>query len=590
MSPNHTGRPIAAAILIALVSLLVACDLPTEGPSFSTEAEVNAPILARGTYTFLGGPGDAPVLIDTTTTTFSNLFVVDPADGTVTLEIEAGTFDVGRFQEDVFEVGIRQLGTALVGPGGSGSAGLEAQAEATVDFRDDRILTPAGLELSGADRVSVNTMQLTDDQMRDGEPVNGLELILENQSATDLTDGEGGPPRIRLIRGDGSEVGSVTFDAPIPPGESATGILDLTGQEITADMVYELAVSGEAEFIRQTLPLLYASAILDIFAPESFAFSVTGDVDADGRLDLTDDARSRRLALGSPFIDGLDLEGSELILTTNSSVQADAELVGAFLGSRRDGQRAFLGGREAFGVAADDPLVDVFQKDGAPVAADDLLRLGIGDAPREEPVTDERILDNDNSTVEAFINNLPNEVRFSGKTRVQVDGSFARLRQPVTLDAALRLRLPLSFRSGFTLRDTLDLNLTGLRDLTDPDQIAQMTGAELIIAYENALPMGADVALTFQDAANEPTVTVAESLDLQPAPKATDTGLSDGTQTGALSVPLGADDLRALRESRFVELAFDFETGDGAVPSRLRAADTLLLSMRGHFNLLIDTD
>jgi hypothetical protein len=316
----------------------------------------------------------------------------------------------------------------------------------------------------------------------------------------------------------------------------------------------------------------------------SFAVNVTPDANGDGRLDVGRDAEAKTASfegLGgiASQVDGVQLQGSEFTMSFETDVGADARFVAAIQGEHDDG-RLFLGGEGRRAVEPTAPARDAFLNNGTPVAPEKLIQFDVEGAPSTEPVTRSVTLNEANSNVDAFISRLPDRVRLSGKTRI--DEGRVRLRRPVTFNAGLNARVPLSFAESFSYRDTLDADLGDLRQITDPDTTdVTISAATLTIEYTNTIPVGFDVALTFVDENGEDAVSIpdaGESLRLRPAPK-TEAGTAASSREGQLAVELTGEEVRTLADGRTARLSLTLDQQEQGPPVRVRADDTLQLSL-----------
>ena len=316
---------------------------------------------------------------------------------------------------------------------------------------------------------------------------------------------------------------------------------------------------------------------------DSYTVNVTPDANGDGKLDVGDNAEAQTASFDgfggiASQLDGLELRGSEFTMSFETDVGADARFVSAIQGKGDDGRR-FLKGQGSRAVASTDPASDAFLNEGVPVAAGDLIQFDVQGAPSNDPVTRSITLTETNSNVDAFISSLPNRVRLAGKTRIK-QGRI-RLRRPVTFDAGLNVRVPLSFTGDLTYRDTLDADLTELSEVTDPDKDVTISAAALQIAYANAIPIGFDVDVTIVDENGENAVPIpgqGESLRLRPAPK-TDEGTAASAREGELSVDLTEEEVRTLAEGKKLRLQLTMDQQDQGPAVRVRADDTIQLSL-----------
>jgi len=316
----------------------------------------------------------------------------------------------------------------------------------------------------------------------------------------------------------------------------------------------------------------------------SFAVNVTTDANGDGRLDVGRDAEAQTASfegLGgiASQVDGVQLRGSEFTMSFETDVGADARFVAAIQGEHDDG-RLFLSGEGHRAVDPRDPARNGFLNNGRPVAPEKLIQFDVEGAPSTDPVARSVTLNETNSNVDAFISRLPDRVRLAGKARIE-EGRV-RLRRPVTFNAGLNARVPLSFAGSFSYRDTLDADLGDLSQITDPDTTdVTITAAILTVEYANAIPIGFDVALTFVDENGEDAVSIpgaGEALRVKPAPK-TEAGTAASSREGQLAVELTGEEVRSLADGRTARLSLTLDQQEQGPPVRVRADDALQLSL-----------
>jgi hypothetical protein len=230
-------------------------------------------------------------------------------------------------------------------------------------------------------------------------------------------------------------------------------------------------------------------------------------------------------------------------------------------------------------VSASDPVADDFERAGTPIGADRLLQFDVEKGPAGTVVGRRLTLTDAHADVDAFLAQLPTHVRFVGKTRIE--GGRAHLQRPVRLDVGVGVRLPLSFDGGFVYRDTLGADLSGMAALTDPDKTVSVSSARLQVQYATEIPVGFEGTLVVLDADGTRSLTLPaddRTLALEPAPK-TDEGTAAGTHTGTIGLDLSADEVRALARGDRVRLRLRIDQQDQGPPVRVRADDTIRLSL-----------
>lgn len=324
---------------------------------------------------------------------------------------------------------------------------------------------------------------------------------------------------------------------------------------------------------------------------DPFSAELTTDSDGDGLIDPLDDSEAIVSDVGSfgPLEDvtGFQLSGTELAINVTTSVTADLDLYGMLVGEDEAGNRYFLQGRGSFAVATSDSLVASFTVGGVAARADQMFRLPLTTNGRPgQPTTHSLILNQQNSNVDAFLSALPTRLRFVGKAVVSSVGGRVELQQPLNLDLAVAATVPLNVTGEFGLERTLSADLSALGDLTDPSTTFTAERASLTLDYANAIPLGLAVRLEFVDALGATTVVLpadGSTLALEAAPTGTD-GFSSATARGSLSLEVDDATLRELSRSSNVRLSLTFTTS-GPTASRIRAQDTIDLSLRGDFDV-----
>ena len=327
---------------------------------------------------------------------------------------------------------------------------------------------------------------------------------------------------------------------------------------------------------------------------EPISFEVTPDADDDGVIDIMDPSESEVSTFADEAdvgtnIDTLPIEGTTFTLRFTTDISGDATLVGALLGRTADGDEVYLAGRADRAVAPADSLVGRFVADGTPIAADNLIQLDIEGAPIGETAERTIELSPSNSTIDAFTAALPEEVRFVGIALLNGD-QRVQLSSPLRLDAALDLSVPLRLREDFVYRDTIEVDLTELEEITDDTEDASVTSAALQVDYENGIPLGATATIDVLDATGATLLTFPNDDDspIRIVPAAVD---ADGRPTEArasgVSIPLSNSELQTLTRGTAIRLQLDFET-DGDQSASLRANDELRFSVRADVDTAVD--
>ncbi|ARA94655.1 hypothetical protein AWN76_016845 [Rhodothermaceae bacterium RA] len=325
---------------------------------------------------------------------------------------------------------------------------------------------------------------------------------------------------------------------------------------------------------------------------EPFSVSMTEDADGDGRLELLSEDEAVVASFGdfselSRRLDGLQLAGSALTFSLTTNLAAGLDVYGAIVGTTADGERVFLSGRGDYAVAPSDSLVGRFTLGGVPLPAEQLIRFRLSgaDGP-DQPRTNTIVLDGDNSTVDAFISKLPQNLRFVGKAVVASDGRV-ELREPFELDAAIHANIPLNIGGRFTVVDTVEADLSDLADLTRPDETVTLEQATLRVSYDNGIPLGISAQMDVLGPQGDVLLTLPNTEDgvLRLAAAPTDeAGLATDLAAGEIEFPVSRDDLRTLAEGERIQLRLTVQPSGDEV-ARLRATDRLRIALKGDIRL-----
>lgn len=612
---------IVGPILGSCLVLLAGCDLPTESPSFRTKTDVESPLVAENTYSFLGGPqSQFEPLVDTTTSTFDSLFTVgeDPKDvaleqriddfaiGTLdgALDEAAGTLSLenSSFKEDLHSLGGDGSGTAELPNIVVYEKGTLTMADnESVAFAEDEHyvrVTDASVEMTSATieptHEVFDTLDYTYPDVRrppyQDEDSLVVRFVRDPCSSNPCDDGTFEFQKANLDQGFTINPDTVQV-YPNKNTLADQGTIDFgirarlnEGHEVSDDET--LSVSG-AMSIEQF-------QLLEVSASEAkpFTVNVTSDANGDGNLDIADDDETQTASFDgfkgiTNRVEGLRIASTTLDLSIDAEniASTDAELYAALLGTSETDRVYLAGTGDGTSVSSPVPYDNTFVDGGSAIDLSNLIqfKLDLEDAVLGQPAQRTIQIDEQNSTVSDFINALPTQIRLAGQAHMNSDAGDLRLRKPLFLDAGFLLSLPLQIEGSFTVRDTMTADFSGLRDLTDPDQTLNISKAEFLIDYVNELPLGADVEMTILDAQDAPVATLPrnDQARLEPAPKDAD-GAAAGAKQGTLTFNLGEseDELRALANGQKILLRLTVIQDDDQTAARMRADDTLRLSLR----------
>ncbi|MEQ9308950.1 MAG: hypothetical protein RLN90_05805 [Balneolaceae bacterium] len=202
----------------------------------------------------------------------------------------------------------------------------------------------------------------------------------------------------------------------------------------------------------------------------------------------------------SSQIDGLEFTQATLSINYESNIGVPTTIYSAFLGTNGDGDEVFLRGKSGQNaeVQAGDPI-DGILRNGVQLLPEQMIKFELEPSVSGGLETFTLTFDSTNSTVTDFLNNLPSEIRFVGKAIVNESGSEATITSPLEFDPKISVDLPLAFRTTNETVFTDTTEVDALQDLPSPEDDANITEGILQISYENGLPLGFSLSLTFID-------------------------------------------------------------------------------------------
>lgn len=610
-------------LVVAAVGVLFArCDMPTEAPSFSFDAKVKAPLFLESSYQLLGSSASpSQVFIDTTNGSIDTLFQTTGASNKVNLTQEISGFELGSLDGAIPEVSLEPFSFAV--------AGGEMQQTGTAAGGKQAVLP--GVNISNSFSIedtlalNIDNVSFTDESehidLKAGELVisrlvNGFDIGFKVVTITF--------PNIRAAPYGQDDALRLTFtgSAPAPdPHRFPKLKANSTRQNIRVALEgYRLiptnnqlayTISGETEEYTGTETIQDEDEIRGDMIAEglsikqltatvsSIEVDVTKDVDGDGRLELSNNDEAQVIPLEglgrlSEQLKGLQVRGSELRLQLKTNLPASAEIYAAIAGTNDSGNTVYLTGQKDYAVQGSELQATTFSGKSGTLSETELVKLPVPEAA--DPTGDKSrvvsiVLNADNSTVDAFLSNLPREIRLVATARLNPgQPRKTTLQPPLQLNSSLHAQIPLTLAGeSFTVQDTVAADFAGLQEDPKADQPLEFQKGELRITYENGWPIGADLQLKVVDANYQPIGIsfggTQKPLDVEPA------HLEEGTQKnsakGTLQLGLTEDQLDVLGQGRHIIYEVAVRTDEGQTVA-LRADDTISLALRGEFTMRIN--
>jgi hypothetical protein len=213
----------------------------------------------------------------------------------------------------------------------------------------------------------------------------------------------------------------------------------------------------------------------------------------------------------SKQLDGLEFTRAKLSIDYTSNIGIPTTIYAAIMGVDGDGEEFFLAGLNGSDKQVlDSDNITGLLKNGEALGTDQLIKFSLDTPPSGQTLTSSIEFNGDNSTVVDFLNNLPNEIRFIGKAIINEDGEAATIATPLEFSPSFAVDLPLAFQTttAATFSDTTETD--ALENLPNPDDEGGLTikGGQVIINYENGLPLGFGLDLELLDATNSTITTI----------------------------------------------------------------------------------
>ncbi len=639
-SSQASWWPLTVAALTFIT--LVGCDVPTgnSSPSINTDTEISTPLVQEKTFTFLGGPNsEFDPLIDTTSSDFDSLFEVESSNNDISVVQEIDNFDIGNlnealdnatgsltFDQKTFDetfIDLQKEGFTFAGERQIGVLNVELQRSAT-----------ANIPVRGSNRVAfkksqnnyvelgpttIEVQNITSSPTAPGGVFDSLRFTYpdirvepygeDNQLVVDFVENPCGSGPCgsngeyeRDISGDGFRIdleGARIYPDKPNIDENGTVTFKIGGQ-VNPDLTVK--DDDKISFGASTSFKNFKIREIEVDQAKPFAVDITPNENG-GDINVANDNEVRTAAFDgfggiTDRVDGLKLADVSLTfqVETGNLASTDAQVYAAIQGTNETNQ-IYLRGTEDQNMSrgADRnvsslPFSAAFTENGSRLPNDSLIKLGVGlgGASLGETERTSLVVDGDNSNVADFVNALPTEVRLAGQAEINTNGGDLRVRKPIALDANFSLDVPLRIRDRFVVRDTIDADLSDLNDLTDPEEDANISTAELQFSYTNGLPLGADVKMVIVDAAGSVIERFNGGFDndnfrIEPAAKDED-GAAAAPSSGTFVFTLGStqEDLRALADGDKIRLALNMDQagsgGGTAAVARLRADDQLTLN------------
>lgn len=583
-------------LLVVGFAVLSGCDIPTGEPSLNTEVGISGPVVAAKTYSFIGGPdSENDPLIDTTAVKNKSILrTIERTPGAKNgaerkLAVNQGFSEVLVSEDDPITKQKVRAETSLSLQSSSSSSLSKAMSEPVTASGTININSgdPDNAEFKAIDPddESSLTIEVKNDASFTLEDVN---VTLENNAnaASEFDD-----VTINNL-GVAKSFGTLS---PSPPGESASRTIDdwenraikeavdvtvtatATGSPSLSDKI-TVCLGGSDCISSGTDGTLTVQTLYFISGDESFTTSGSFDLFNDsGRFDF---GSNTFITLPSPrlSVEDLNIEGSP----------ADPRFLLESFRLRYKDNLTFASGSRAGSPFEVDLVTESKNFDGNAVSCPCTPTVSL----------DETVKFSDLGSAESVDFELTADLKADEPSILNVGDAVTATSagfptaEMITVNWGRTGNAP----EKVTVKDTSEADLSGLDDLTDPDNNVRLEDASLQFSYTNSLPLGGDLTLQVLDENGDIVRTLepvddSKELRIAPVPKTSD-GTADGSVTQTLSLKLGDDRaaLRELAEGTDLRLVIDMTQKQDGPNATLRAKDTLKFNLTIDANTSIDTD
>ncbi len=283
-----------------------------------------------------------------------------------------------------------------------------------------------------------------------------------------------------------------------------SSITENTQDAAPGDQTRVINENNEISSSVEIIDLKIASAFGEIL-PQTVSLGEDDPSNGTDTWDLNNDSEAEITSIDglediSKQIDGLEFTQATLSINYESNIGVPTTIYSAFLGTNGDGEEVFLRGKAGQNaeVIAGDPINGIL-RDGVQLLPEQMIKFELEPSVSGGLETFSLTFDSTNSTVTDFLNNLPSEIRFVGKAIVNEDGTEATITSPLEFDPKISVNLPLAFKTTNETAFTDTTEVDALQDLPTPEDDANISEGLLLISYENGLPLGFSLSLTFVD-------------------------------------------------------------------------------------------
>lgn len=334
-------------------------------------------------------------------------------------------------------------------------------------------------------------------------------------------------------------------------------------------------------------------------ASYSFVVNLNYDDPANGidTLDLYDNKEAKIISINklkyfSKRMGNISLVNADMHLYYRTNLPGGNKVYSGIVGSDPNGNSVYFLPKAGTQYAVSGSPVSGLQAHGQELPDSKLMTFAItADSTVSDTLYGNLNFNDKDSNIGDFIGNLPTTVRFIGKAVVVFNGIPPTQPSSYFFDTAIGLDVPLDVATPNQPASYVDTLTANLSKLPSGSGNTQLSSASLLIHYTNALPLAAQLQLTFLNQNGQPVTSVVPDttagqnpIILKPAQVNSQTRFVNVPNKNVLQITLNKNQLDALHNARYVKLSAQMNTtGNG--PVKIQATDYLQLKISGNFKI-----
>lgn len=439
--------------------------------------------------------------------------------------------------------------------------------------------------------------------------VNGLDLTIDSliisfPGIRRAPYGEGDSLRVRYLVENGVDGRILRSSTTDPKTRDLTGYRIFATNNQIAYNIYAVTEntqdspkSDQTRVINETQAISSSVAInnlsiasaVGIIKKQTVLLGDDDPVNGDDVIDIYNDTETSITEIDgledlSSEISGIEFSGATLSISYASNIEVPTTIYAAILGLDGEGEEVFLVGKPGTDkeVQATDPI-DGILSNGTALPASNMIKFNV------EPVNGFGLVtfDEDNSTVNEFLNNLPNEIRFIGKAVINEDEGEATIATPLEFDPTMLVDLPIYFKADGASYSTTE-EVTAFEDFPTEEDDLSITVGELIIGYKNGFPFGVTIELDFLNELGGSEVSVPRAGDDPLVMEAGEinsiTRFVEAEKEGQLIISMDYDQLKDLYKADSLAVTATLNTFNNEAV-KVRDKDAITINLSGNFTI-----